>query len=71
MKRIITVKTSKNLLFGCHDNLKNFAVAVASGFQKFAFSVKTICPHHNDIITIISFSNLATLESVVKGDRFQ
>ena len=32
-------------------------------FQKFAFTVKTICLHDNDII---AFSNLSTLETIQK-----
>ena len=45
-------------------------VAVAS-FSKLAFSVKTIRLHDNDIIITILFSNLSTLETVLKIYRFQ
>ena len=40
-------------------------------FQKFAFSMKTIRLHGDDIIITISFPNLSTLETVFKSYRFE
>ena len=57
------VKNRGNLLPACQDNLNNLRL---HRFQKFAFSVKTICLHDNDIILTISFSNLSTLEVVLR-----
>ena len=69
-KRLKTVKTSGNLLFACQDNLNNLWLLLHR-VQRFAFSVKTIRLHDNDIIIRISFSNLSTLESVFKSYHFQ
>ena len=69
-KRLKTVKTSGNLLFVCQDNLNNLWLLLYR-FQKFAFPMKTIRPHDNDIMITISFSNLSTLETVFKSYRFQ
>ena len=60
MKTIENGKTSENLSFGCQDKLNNLWLLL-HGFQKFAFSVKTIRLHDNDIIITISFSNLSPL----------
>ena len=43
MKTFKTVKTSRNLLFVCENNLNNLCLLLHR-FQKFAFSVKTIRP---------------------------
>ena len=70
MKAIEDGKTSENLSLGCQDKLNNLWLLL-HGFQKFAFSVKTIGLHDNDIIITISFSNLSTLGTVLKSYRFQ
>ena len=66
MKTIENVKTSGNPLFACQDHLNNMWLLLHR-FQKFAFSVKTIHLHDNDIIITIAFSNLSTLEIVFKS----
>ena len=65
MKTIENDKSRQNLLFACQDNLNNLWLLLHR-FQKFAFSVKTIHLHDDDII---AFSNLSTLETVF--DRFR
>ena len=67
MKMIENGKTSGNLLFACQDNLNNLWLLLHP-FRKFAFSVKTIRLHDNDIT---AFSNLSTLETVFKCYRLQ
>ena len=69
-KLLKRVKTSRYLLFTCQDNLNNLWLLLHR-FQKFAFSVKTIRLHDNDIIITISFSNFFTLETIFKSYRFQ
>ena len=66
MKTIKTVKPSGNLLFAFQDNLNNLWLLLHR-YQKFAFSVKTIRLHDNDII---AFSDLSTLETVFISYRF-
>ena len=48
-------KNLSNLLFACLDNLNNLWLLL-HGFQKFAFSVKTMFLHDIDTIKAISFS---------------
>ena len=69
-KQLETVKTSGNLWFACQGNLNNLS-SLLYRFQKFAFSVKTIRLHDNDIIRTISFSNVSTLEIVMNSYRFR
>ena len=69
-ERLKTVKTSGNLLFACQDNLNSLWLLLLC-FQKFAFSVKMIRLHDNHNIITISFSNLFTLETILKSYRFQ
>ena len=69
-KQLKTIKTSGNLLFACQDNLNNLWLLLHR-FQKFAFSMKTIRPHDNDIIITKRFSDLFILETVFKSYRFQ
>ena len=79
-KRLKTARTSGKLLFACQDNLNNLWLLLHR-FQKFAFSVKTIRLHDNDVIITISYdndiiitislSNLSTLETVFKSYSFQ
>ena len=52
-----TVKTSRNLLFTCQDNFNNLWLLLHRS-QKFAFSVKTIRPHDNDIVKQYRFQVL-------------
>ena len=49
-------------MFACQDNLW----LLLRRFQKFAFSVKTMSLHYNDIIITTSFSNISTLVTVFK-----
>ena len=49
MKTIENGKKKLNLLFACQHNLNNLWLLLHR-FQKFSFSVKTICLHDNDII---------------------
>ena len=65
IKLFKTVTTTWNLLF-----LKNWWFLLPFP-QKFAFSVKTIRLHDNDIVITISFSNLFFLETVFKSNHFQ
>ena len=67
LKRLKTVKTSGNLLLACWDNLSNLWLLLHR-FQKFAFSVKTIRLHGNDIT---AFSYLSSLGTVFKSNRFR